>query len=72
MIGEATEVLKSRRASLSEQAAAYRRRAHAWSQLAETLPHDPHLTPAALQAAADDLSRAYTLAARCRDGETPP
>jgi hypothetical protein len=67
VIAEATQVLTSRRAPLAEHVAAYRRRAQAWAELADTLPYDQQLTPTMRQAAADDHARARTLSSRTHD-----
>jgi ferric-dicitrate binding protein FerR (iron transport regulator) len=71
-IAEATEVIGSTRASSPEHAAAYRRRARAWRQLAQSLPYHPQVTPTMLHAATDDLSRARLLSNRGLGGEVPP
>lgn len=72
-IAEATEVISSTRPSMPEHAAAYRRRADAWRQLAwaQSLPDDLQLTSTMLHAAADDLSRALMLSER-RGNQLPP
>jgi hypothetical protein len=67
MIVEATEVITSTRSSSSERVAAYRRRARAWTRLAENLPDDSPLGFTMLHAAADDWSRARHRSAHDRD-----